>query len=69
MNEAPAISSFPVPYPAIAHLMQKRMVTLFLGAASSLVDASPLHLPDGLQFANDLDEARELPRQKHRPAD
>ena len=54
MNEPQAISAFPVPYPAIAHLMRRRRITLFLGAASSLVNAPPVHLPDGLQFANDL---------------
>jgi hypothetical protein len=54
MNEIAHLSSFPVPYGAIARLMEKRSLTLFLGAAASLVNAAPIQLPDGRQLARDL---------------
>jgi len=60
ISQVKSPSSFPVPYAAIAHLFQRRRITLFLGAAASQVETAdrsntpPVRLPDGRQLTADL---------------
>ncbi|HEY3845589.1 MAG TPA: SIR2 family protein [Acetobacteraceae bacterium] len=54
MDETAIPGDFAAPYAAIARLMQRRRITLFIGAAASLVGAEADRLPDGRQFAGDL---------------
>src|SRR6476620_825214 len=67
MSEVSNFDPFPVPYAAIAHLLEKRRITLFLGAAASLVDAPSVHLPDGLQLATDLMKLASYPGESTDP--
>jgi hypothetical protein len=67
MNEIRALDSFPVPYAAIARLIERRSITLFLGAAASLVRAAPSHLPDGRQLTADLATLASYPGRESDP--
>jgi SIR2-like domain len=63
MNEVVAGGSLPVPYRAISLLLEQRSMTLFLGAAASLVCAGPGALPDGRQFSADLAKLASYPHE------
>src|SRR5262249_7665524 len=62
-----SLDQFPVPYGAIARLMERRSITLFLGAAASLVNAAPVQLPDGGQLARDLIKLASYPGKEQDP--
>jgi hypothetical protein len=67
MNAATGATPFPVPYAAIARLIERRSITLFLGAAASLVNASPSMLPDGRQLSLDLAKLGSYPGNSYDP--
>jgi hypothetical protein len=67
MSEIRGLDTFPVPYPAIARLLERRAITLFLGAAASLVKAAPSQLPDGRQLTSDLAKLASYPGKETDP--
>ncbi len=64
MNDALASGYLPVPYGAIGLLFEQQSITLFLGAAASLVKAGPGALPNAQQFSADLAKLSNYPLAK-----
>jgi hypothetical protein len=54
MSHQQTASSLPVPYEVIARVLGQRRITLFLGAAASLVNAVPSQLVDARHLTLDL---------------
>jgi hypothetical protein len=54
MSDQQGLSSLPVPYEVIALLLEQRRITLFLGAAASIVNGVPSQLVDGRDLTLEL---------------